>query len=128
MTLKFAASRSPTTGRPLAACSSLPTANPYSHPNQPIVVTDPTAPPDEGERARPLILKVESAPELGTAFALLVSTHELVPVAAALLLLGAGTVWISYSRGWRGIWWLPLTLNLATPCMLQNSLIHLSVS
>ncbi len=44
---------------------------------------------------------------LGTVFALLASTHELVPVAAALILLGAGTVWISYSRGWRGLWWLP---------------------
>ena len=44
---------------------------------------------------------------LGTLFALLASTHELVPVAAALVLLGAGTVWVSYSRGWRGLWWLP---------------------
>jgi hypothetical protein len=44
---------------------------------------------------------------MGTAFALLISNHQLVPVAAALLLLGAGTVWVTYSRGWKGLWWLP---------------------
>jgi len=44
---------------------------------------------------------------MGTAFALLTSTHQLVPVAAVLLLLGVGTVWVTYSRDWRGLWWLP---------------------
>ena len=44
---------------------------------------------------------------LGTAFALLHSTHQLVPVAAALLLLGVGTFWVSYTRDWQGLWWLP---------------------
>jgi len=45
-------------------------ANP-DNPNEPIVVPESTDAPDQGEQGRPLVLKVESAPELGTAFALI---------------------------------------------------------
>jgi hypothetical protein len=44
---------------------------------------------------------------IGTTFVLLEATHRMVPFAAVLLLLGVGTIWMTYSRGWRSLWWLP---------------------
>jgi hypothetical protein len=44
---------------------------------------------------------------MGTAFVLVVATHRMVPFAAGLLLLGVGSVWLAYSRGWAGLQWLP---------------------
>jgi hypothetical protein len=44
---------------------------------------------------------------IGTTFVLVVTTHRMVPFAAVLMLLGVGTFWMTYSRGWRSLWWLP---------------------
>jgi hypothetical protein len=44
---------------------------------------------------------------IGTTFVLVVTTHQMVPFAAVLLLLGVGTLWLTYSLGWRSLWWLP---------------------
>lgn len=43
---------------------------------------------------------------IGTAAALLASTHVAVPVAAFLLALGLGSLWAAYQREWMGLKWL----------------------
>jgi hypothetical protein len=41
-----------------------------------------------------------------TAFVILTASHSAISAVAFLILLGLGTLWIAYSRNWRGIQWL----------------------
>ncbi|MDX2411191.1 MAG: DUF2339 domain-containing protein [Woeseiaceae bacterium] len=43
---------------------------------------------------------------LATAFAVLNASHSSIPVAAFLILLGLGSLWAVYKRGWMGPQWL----------------------
>lgn len=55
----------------------------------------------------PVLAWLVTTAATGTAFVLLATTHRMVPFAAVLLLLGLATVWITHSRGWMGLHWLP---------------------
>ena len=59
---------------------------------------------------------------LGTVFVLVIGTREMVPFALALLLLGVSTLWITHSRGWLGLQWLPG----AAAAVLNSFIIHLA--
>jgi hypothetical protein len=58
-------------------------------------------------RDLPLFAWAVTIAAISTTFVLVVTTHQMVPFAAVLLLLGVGTMWLTYSRGWRSLWWLP---------------------
>jgi hypothetical protein len=47
-----------------------------------------------------------TAAGIGAGIASLVATHAAIAVAAFLLLLGLGSMWIVYRRGWLGLQWL----------------------
>jgi hypothetical protein len=59
---------------------------------------------------------------IATVFVLVIATHRMVPFAVVLLLLGGGAVWLTYSRDWIGLGWLPaIAVDL-----LISAMIHLA--
>ena len=55
----------------------------------------------------PVLAWLTTIAAIATAFGLVLATHRMVPFAVALLLLGLGMVWITHTRGWVGLRWLP---------------------
>ncbi len=73
-------------------------------------------------RDLPVLAWLTTLAAIATAFVLVIATHRMVPFAVAFLLLGVGTVWITYSRGWVGLRWLPaIAVDL-----LISAMIHLA--
>ena len=59
-----------------------------------------------------------------TALVLLRATHDAIPFAIFLLLLGMGTLWVVYSRNWKGLHWLGAVgadLGVAVVVLLSNA-------
>ena len=73
-------------------------------------------------RDLPVLAWLTTLATIVTAFVLVIATHRMVPFAVVLLLLGVGTVWITYSRDWVGLQWFPaIAVDL-----LISAMIHLA--
>jgi hypothetical protein len=73
-------------------------------------------------RDLPVLAWLTTLAAIATAFILVIATHRMVPFAVVLLLLGGGAVWLTHSRDWIGLGWLPaIAVDL-----LISAMIHLA--